>query len=65
MTIKSRQTRLEQHAPRAGEHLPVMDIEGRRDAWVHVYRCACGDPGCRQHPELRIVLNHATLDGEG
>jgi hypothetical protein len=57
MTIKSRRARLEQHAPQTGEHAPATDIERQRDVTVHVYRCACGDPGCRQRPELRMVLH--------
>jgi hypothetical protein len=57
MTIKARLDRLEQHAPRGGEHHPVMDIEERMGAAVHVSRCGCGDPRCRQRPELRIVLH--------
>jgi hypothetical protein len=57
MSLKSRLTRLERHAPQGGEHAPVTDVEERRDVRVHVYRCACGDPGCHQRPELRIVLH--------
>jgi hypothetical protein len=57
MTLKSRLARLEHHAPQAGEHAPVTDIDERPDVRVQVYRCTCRDPGCRWRPELRIVLN--------
>jgi hypothetical protein len=56
MTLKARLARLEHHALPVGEHSPVMDIEERIATRVHVYRCTCGNPECRQRPELRMVL---------